>query len=99
MYVLMEKISRDAMRVDVPAVNPAGIDGTYIVKVRSSAALRRLCFASAELDREERTERGPTDRRKWHGQAWASTAPAPGSAFSASCERAACGPDRSLGPG
>ena len=73
----MEKISRDAMRVDVPDVNPAGIDGTYIVKVRSSAsaALWRYGaagFASAELDREESTERGLTDWRKWHGQAWAS---------------------------
>ena len=72
MYVLMEKISRDAMRVDVPDVNPAGIDGTYIVKVRSSAVLRHrrygtAGFASAELDREESTERGLTDRRKWHG--------------------------------
>ena len=34
MYVLMEKISRGPMRVDVPVVNPDGIDGTYIVKAR-----------------------------------------------------------------
>ena len=71
MYVLMEKISRDAMRVDVPDVNPAGIDGTYIVKVRSSASAALWCygaagFASAELDREESTERGPA-QLAWHG--------------------------------
>ncbi len=63
MYVLMEKISRDAMRVDVPDVNPAGIDGTYIVKVRSSAsaALCRLCLGRARpRGKYRKGTKGPT---------------------------------------
>ena len=92
MYVLMEKISRDAMRVDVPVVNPAGIDGTYIVKVRSSAALwrRRLCLGRSSTVSEESTEGdGPAQMALGHlyGDRRREVA------FSPSCKRAACGPD------
>ncbi len=71
MYVLMEKISRDAMRVDVPDVNPAGIDGTYIVKVRSSASAalwrRRLCLGRARPRGKHRKGTDRPAQMAWHG--------------------------------